>query len=273
MSTHEGQAAPASGRFDDVPSFEELAADPEIAALLDFEPVPRKVKRPDGWTPELQRELIARIADTGTLQQAVSQMGKHATGAEALYKTPIAESFRISWDSALAIGRRRNGLDSQPPYSGEVPGITRRRARGGAVNDGPLPGQVLNELGEYEDEGSFRERVEDARDSISRKLTNARRLYLQEISSSPGKRAAFEILTELPIDWEKAARLEAQADEPWRRPNMRQPDMLLTAENGWLGGEFVHGEDKKAELRRQIDEHRMAEGLPAVDWEVGERRA
>jgi hypothetical protein len=133
------------------------------------------------------------------------------------------------------------------------------------VNDGPLPGQVLNELGEYEDEGSLRERVEDARDSISKKLTNARRLYLQEISSSPGKRAAFEILTELPIDWEKAARLEAQADEPWRRPNMRQPDMLLTAENGWLGGEFVHGEDKKAELRRAIDEHRAEEGLPPVD--------
>jgi hypothetical protein len=46
---------------------------------------------------------------------------------------------------------------------------------------------------------------------------------------------------------------------------MRQPDMLLTAENGWLG-DYAHGEDKKAELRRQIDEHRAEEGLPPVDW-------
>jgi hypothetical protein len=113
----------------EIPSFAELAADPEIAPLLDFEPVPRKVKRPDGWTPELQRELIARIAATGTLQRAVWQMGKHATGAEALYKTPGAHGFRAVWDAAEKIGRRRNGLDAQPPYLGEVPGITRRNPK------------------------------------------------------------------------------------------------------------------------------------------------
>ena len=78
---------------DDIPDFATLAADPEIAPLLEFAPVPRKVKRPDGWTPELQRELIARIAATGTVQEAVWQMGKHATGAEALYKTPDRRQF------------------------------------------------------------------------------------------------------------------------------------------------------------------------------------
>src|SRR3954462_2654378 len=109
-----------------IPTFAELSADPEIAALLDFEPVVRKVKRPDGWTPDLQRELIARLAHTGTLQQAVWQMGKHATGAEALYKRPGADSFRAAWACALALGRRRNGLDARPPYAGTVPGITRR---------------------------------------------------------------------------------------------------------------------------------------------------
>lgn len=110
----------------DIPAFSALAADPEIAPLLDFEPVARKVKRPDGWTPALQRELIARLAATGTLQAAVWQMGKHATGAEALYKTPSADSFRASWDAAIVIGRRRNGLDCAPPFTREVPGITRR---------------------------------------------------------------------------------------------------------------------------------------------------
>src|SRR5690349_8765114 len=124
MNSTEGPAAAASGT--EIPAFAALAADPEIAPLLNFTPVARKVKRPDGWTPELQRELIARIAATGTLQSAVWQMGKHATGAEALYKTASAGSFRMSWDAALIIGRRRNGLDSAPPYTGVVPGIARR---------------------------------------------------------------------------------------------------------------------------------------------------
>jgi hypothetical protein len=250
-----------------IPDFATLAADPEIAPLLGFEPVVRKVKRPDGWTPELQRELIARIAATGTVQQAVWQMGKHATGAEALYKTPSAEAFRKCWDAAIIIGRRRNGLDSQPPFIGNVPGITRRSSSRSRPEAGPLPGQMLNEHGEWEDEESLRRRGEEAKDSISRKLLNCRRLYLREISSSPGKRAAFEILTELPIDWEKAARLEAQPDEPFRKPNMRKPDMLLTAENGWSHGECGYGPDKKAALRAEIDKYREEEGLPAINWD------
>ena len=251
---------------DDIPTFEQLAADPEIAPLLEFTPVPRKVKRPDGWTPELQRELIARIAATGTLQQAVSQMGKHATGAENLHKVPSADEFRDSWKAALALGRARNGLDSAPPFAGEVPGITRRGRPASHAVAGPAEGQVLNEFGEWEDAESIARRADEAMDSIRNKLLGARRLYLQEISASPGKRAAFEILTELPIDWDKAAALESQDDEPWHRTNQRQPDMILTAESGWAWGEHGYGPDKKAELRRAIDDHRASEGLPAVDW-------
>lgn len=200
---------------DDIPAFADLAADPEIAPLLAFDPVVRKVKRPDGCFPELQRELIARLAATGTLQQAAWQMGKHATGAEALYKTPSADSFRMSWDAAIIIGRRRNGLDAQPPFMGDVPGIT-RRGKLLASTAGPLPGQVRNEHGEWEDEASFLARGEEAADSVRAKLLSCRRLFLAEISGSAGKRAAFEILTELPVDWDKAARLEPQPDEPWR---------------------------------------------------------
>ena len=123
----------------DIPDFAELAADPEIAPLLGFVPVVRKIKRPDGWFPELQRELIARIAATGTVQAAVWQMGKHATGAEALYKVPNADSFRASWDAAVAIGRRRNGLDSHPPFAGPIPGINRRRSQ--SVRPEPVEGR------------------------------------------------------------------------------------------------------------------------------------
>ena len=254
------------------PTFAELAADPEIAPLLRFDPVARKVKRPDGWTPELQRELVARIAATGTIQAAIWQMGKHSTGAEALYKHPDAHSFRASWDAAIIIGRRRNGLDSRPPFQGAVPGIARRLRSSTALLGGPQPGQVLNERGEYEDADSLARRADDARDSISRKLLQCRRFYLQEISGSPGKRAAFEILTGLPIDWDKAARLEPQADEPWRKPNLRKPEMLLTAENGWMGG-FVHGPDKLAELRAAMNEYRAEQGLPPVEWSESTERS
>ena len=250
----------------EIPDFATLAADPEIAPLLNFKPVVRKVKRPDGWTEELQRELIARIAATGTLQQAVWQMGKHATGAEALYKTPSADSFRMSWDAAIIIGRRRNGLDAQRPFIGEVPGIT-RRGKLLASTAGPLPGQVRNEHGEWEDEASFLARAEQAKDSIRENLLRCRRLFLAEISGSAGKRAAFEILTELPIDWEKAKRLEPQPDEPWKSTNQRQPDMVLTAESGWTMGEHGYGSDRKAELREALDEYRNEEGLSAVNWD------
>ena len=34
--------------------------DPEIEALLDFDPVPRKRDVEGGWTPDLQRAFIAR---------------------------------------------------------------------------------------------------------------------------------------------------------------------------------------------------------------------
>jgi hypothetical protein len=135
MSPPNLSAPPATSPSpDDIPDFADLAADPEIIPLLSFDPVVRKIRRPDGWTPELQRELIARLAATGTIQAAVWQMGKHATGAEALYKTPTATSFRASWDAAVIIGRRRNGLDSQPPYQGAVPGIVRRSSSGGRAS-------------------------------------------------------------------------------------------------------------------------------------------
>ena len=75
----------------------------------------------------------------------------------------------------------------------------------------------------------------------------------------------FEILTELPIDWEKAERLEAQPDEPWRKPNMRKPDMLLTAEAGWLG-DMTHGRNRMAEARKALNEYRAEEGLDPIDW-------
>jgi len=261
----QGPAAAQSGTAPQIPTFEELAADPEIAPLLEFTPVTRKVKRPDGWFPHLQRELIARLAATGTVQEAVWQMGKHATGAEALYKVASANEFRASWDAALALGRARNGLDSSPPWAGEVPGIQRRRGRS-REPVGPLPGQILNERGEWEDEASLRHRAEEASDSIRIKLLRCRRAYLLEIARHPGKRAAFEVLTELPIDWDKAARLEPQDDEPYNPARMRNPDMVLTAESGWLAGQIGYGPDRKRQAREDLNAYLVKQGQEPIDW-------
>jgi hypothetical protein len=103
-------------------------------------------------------------------------------------------------------------------------------------------------------------------DSVREKLLRCRRLYLMEISGSAGKRAAFEILTELPIDWEKAKRLEPQPDEPWKSTNQRQPDMILTAESGWSCGEIGYGPDRKAELREALNDELVKQGKQPIDW-------
>jgi hypothetical protein len=60
--------------------------------------------------------------------------------------------------------------------------------------------------------------------------------------------------------------MEPQDDEPWRTPSMREPDGMMTAESGWLRGQIGYGPDKKAELRRQLDEWREEQGLEPVEW-------
>ena len=249
---------------------EGLPIDLEIDALLEFEPVPRKVKRPDGWTPDLQREFIHRLALTGSPKLAVVQMGKNISGIEAVYKDKRAESFRFAWDSALELGQRRAAEREQGVgYAGRAPGLNVRSPSPGASHH-PLPqggeGQVLNEFGEWEDEESMRRRAEDVSDSIRRKLLRCRRLYLSEISGSPGKRAAFEVLTELPIDWDKAARLEPQDDEPYNPARMRNPDMVLTAESGWLAGQIGYGPDRKRQARESLNAYLIEQGHQPVDW-------
>jgi hypothetical protein len=242
--------------------------DPELAALLDFEPVPRQVNRPDGWTPERQRRFIALILQTGSPQQAARAMKKQLSGIEDVYRDDEKGEFRAAWDGVCELVRSRE--EQRLKALKQVPEPPHRRTDPHSsalphAGEGGMPGQILNEVGEWEDEDSYNRRAEEARDSVSMKLQRARRLYLMSICKSAGKRAAFEILTELPIDWDKAERLEPQADEPWRKPNMRKPDMLLTAENGWLG-DMTHGPDKKAELRKAIDEYRAEEGLPPIEW-------
>jgi hypothetical protein len=42
--------------------------------------------------------------------------------------------------------------------------------------------------------------------------------------------------------------------------------MILTAENGWSFGEWGYGEDKKAQLRADLNEYLVEQGEDPVDW-------
>jgi hypothetical protein len=72
----------------------------------------------------------------------------------------------------------------------------------------------------------------------------------------------------IPVDWARAERMEAQDDEPFfdpefperGSPNMRNPDMLLTAEAGLLP-DIAGGEDAIAELRAEVQRHAESLGL------------
>jgi hypothetical protein len=81
--------------------------DPEIAELLKFEPVERRFKREDGWSPPLQRAFIAELAKHGSPGKACDALGKRRSGIDKLYKVAGAESFRAAWHRAVEIAEER----------------------------------------------------------------------------------------------------------------------------------------------------------------------
>jgi hypothetical protein len=234
-----------------------------LGDLLEFEPVPRKKQRVDGWSPEKQRAFIAVLAATGSKGQAARAIGKAPNGVEQLLKNEDSDSFKAAVERAMAIAAQNGSMKI-------AQGVADAAARNAQLTPpsrliGLKPGQVLNELGEPEDEESLGRRGEEAGERIGAKLLRCRRLFLMEICDDPVKRAAFELLTELPVDWDKAAEMEPQADEPYRFPNQRRPDMILTAENGWSFGEIGYGPNKKAELLLVINQWRAEQGLDPIE--------
>src|SRR5436309_5068073 len=126
---------------DDIPSFAELAADPEIAALLNFDPVPRKIDVPGGWGPEKQREFIARLATHGSKNKACTEMCMQATGMTKVQNSPGAQSFREACSAAVELSMRRRAEKDAADYvnPGEkLPTVDHRfrepRVRGGACS-------------------------------------------------------------------------------------------------------------------------------------------
>jgi hypothetical protein len=229
-----------------------------LGDLLDFDPVPRKSRRVDGWNEDRQRAFIAALSATGSKRRAALSIGMQPYGVDQLLKAQGSHSFKAAFARAMAIAEKQGAMKI-------AQGVADAAARSAQLTQ-PSRLRGLPAPPDPHDQAELMRLADLARDSISKKLLGCRRLYLKEIADSPGKRAAYEILTQHPIDWDKAARMEEQPDEPWRKPNFREPDMLVTAENGWMG-DMVHGPDKRAELREAVDKHREEEGLPAVEWD------
>ncbi|HZG07987.1 MAG TPA: hypothetical protein VEZ70_03300 [Allosphingosinicella sp.] len=69
--------------------------------LLDFEPVPRRKARADGWDAEVQRAFIAALSLTGSARQAARAVGKAQFGADQLRQAPGNQGFLAAWDEAM----------------------------------------------------------------------------------------------------------------------------------------------------------------------------
>lgn len=102
--------------------------DPEVEALLQFEPVVRKCRRHDGWLHERQVEFIVALTVLGHAEQAAHAVGGTLSGAYKLRSAEGGEGFAKSWDSALALHLRRNPRPEPKgrPSRGEIESGTGR---------------------------------------------------------------------------------------------------------------------------------------------------
>jgi hypothetical protein len=104
--------------------------DPEVEALLHFEPVVRRCVRHDGWLADRQREFIIALTVLGHAEQAAHAAGGTMSGAYKLRSAAGGEGFAAAWDSALALHLRRNPRPEPKgrPSRGELQSGTGRRA-------------------------------------------------------------------------------------------------------------------------------------------------
>ena len=112
------------------------ADDPEIAALLNFTPVPRGVVREDGWDPEAQRGFIAALAATGNVIAAARAVARSESGAKQLRREDAVGEFADSWKRARALFHRRN---PRPGGGGGSPFWGQPEPQPGAGWGGPSP--------------------------------------------------------------------------------------------------------------------------------------
>lgn len=81
----------------DAPELDAHGFDPSEYQWL---PVRRKPRK-DGWTPQRQRDFIAALAGTGSLEFACMEVGMSKSSAHRLRRSPGADQFSAAWDVAL----------------------------------------------------------------------------------------------------------------------------------------------------------------------------
>jgi hypothetical protein len=267
----------------------------------DFTPVPRRSDRHDGWSAECQRGFIAALAELGSVSAACQRVGMAKCGVYALRRAAGAESFRAAWREALDIGAQRladiameraiEGVAVPIMYRGEQVGERRH------YNDRLLTFMLQHHQPDtYGGNGTRRLRGRSTKfddgeeevdhqdylggmERIQQRLTHSRRLLLAGIADDPARRAAWETLVG-PVDWDKAARLEAQADEPFGAPgeaggqswSMRRPDMLMVVEAG-LAPDLTGGKDGLAPIAAELERLNAAARGGPPDEEPSEEEA
>ena len=81
-----------------------------LGDLLDFTPVPRKLKRADGWTEERQRAFIAALSATGSKRRAAQAIGMAAFGIDQMMKADGNEGFKAAFDRAMLIAKANGSM-------------------------------------------------------------------------------------------------------------------------------------------------------------------
>ncbi|MEA3048761.1 MAG: hypothetical protein QOG84_597 [Sphingomonadales bacterium] len=137
-----------------------------FGALLDFEPVPRRMKRADGWDEEVQRAYIAALSLTGSDRAAARAVGKSAFGIKQLLDSPGSDGFRAAREEAMAIAgdersrRLAEGLRAvaaeQAGWRPPDPPWSRAESRRTEASAVPLPAPA----NDVSDPGSERAHVE-----------------------------------------------------------------------------------------------------------------
>jgi hypothetical protein len=80
-----------------------------FGALLDFDPVPRRTHRADGWDAEVQRAFIAALSLTGSERAACRAVAKSPYGVIQLLAHEGADGFRAAYDEAMAMAADERG--------------------------------------------------------------------------------------------------------------------------------------------------------------------
>jgi hypothetical protein len=100
--------------------------------IPDFSPVPMQRTRHDGWTPQRQKQFLAALGATGTVDAAARMTGMTRMAAYNLRKRDGAESFSAAWDFAIGMGR---ALVFDYAMDRALNGVTTFRLRLGGVVD------------------------------------------------------------------------------------------------------------------------------------------